>query len=129
MNQPKLKAMKKALLLLSFLSIGIVFSSFKSSDWKFLPTTLKVTVLDELGNPVQGCKVTLYLTENDYREETNPVGEGMLTDEGGVVRFKKLEPVEYYVHAIYEKKTNIGAGVKTQTLQEGKTNRVNTVIR
>ncbi len=103
----------------------LVFSSFAF----FLPTTLKVTVINELGNPVKGAEVTLYLTEEDYRAETNPATETLITDESGVVRFKKLEPVEYYVHAVFEKKTNIGAGVKTEALLEGKTNRVNTVIQ
>ena len=121
--------MKKSIFILCLMFAATFLSSFKTVDWKFLPTTLKVTVLDELGNPVVGAKVTLFLNEEDYRKEINPVTESKVTDEEGVVRFKKLEPVAYFVHAEFEKKTNVGAGVKTEALQEGKTNRVNTVIR
>ncbi|MFY0626969.1 MAG: carboxypeptidase regulatory-like domain-containing protein [Reichenbachiella sp.] len=112
-------------------SMVLMFSlfSFKSVNMKFLPTKLKITVLDELGNQVEGAKVTLFKTEEDYRAETNPVGVPAITDEDGKAKIGDLEPIQYYVLAEKGKKANHGAGVKTQKLEEGKTNRINTVIR
>lgn len=104
----------------------IVFSSFKPV-FKVLSTSLKVTVLDELGNPAEGVEVTLFLTKEDYRAETNPI-QTKVTDADGKVTFKKLKPIPYYVYASTADKSNIGSGVLTQELQEGKTNRVNTII-
>lgn len=120
--------MKNALKWLTSLMIFVSLLSFKSVDVKFLPTALRITVIDELGNHVEGAKVTIFMTEEDYRSETNPVGESVLTNEKGVAKFSKLEPVAYYILAEKESKANHGAGVKTQALEEGKTNRVNTVI-
>ena len=108
------------------IGLMISLSSFQSSI-KMLPTSLKVTVLDEIGNPAEGVEVTLYLTKEDYKAEINPL-ETKITDEDGKVIFKKLKTIPYYVHATSEDKDNIGSGVLTQELLEGRTNRVNTII-
>ena len=54
---------------ISTLLLFFVLTSFSSSD--LLPTSLKITIVDELGNVVKGADVTLYPTNKDYREETN----------------------------------------------------------
>lgn len=120
--------MKKYLIvtLLSVFTIGI--SAYAFADLKLLPTSLKVLVLDELGNPVEGAEVSVYTSEEDYR-----AGENLLikkvTDDKGEVVFKKLEVKAYFVHADYEGKTNVGGGVLTETLVEGRINKVNTVVQ
>ncbi|MCV9385329.1 carboxypeptidase-like regulatory domain-containing protein [Reichenbachiella ulvae] len=103
-------------------------ASFQPAELKFLPTKLKITVLNELGNPVPGTAVTLFSTKEDYRAETNRVVPTDTTDAEGKVTFKGLDPKPYYVHAIKEDKSNIGAGVLTSPLQEGRINKVNTII-
>lgn len=119
----------KKVIVNSFLLILIIVSgtSFKQTSSSFLPTSLKITVLTDLGNPSEGAVVTLYKTKVDYKAEKNPVDEKIADDSGKVV-FKKLEPIPYYVHAVNGKMNNNGAGVLTEELQEGKTNRVNTII-
>ncbi|PIB37358.1 hypothetical protein BFP72_02625 [Reichenbachiella sp. 5M10] len=103
-------------------------ASFQPAQLKFLPTSLKITVLNELGNPSPGTAVTLYGSKEDYRAELNPIAPTDTTDEDGRVVFKKLDPKQYYIHAIKEDKSNIGAGVLTSELLEGRINKVNTII-
>lgn len=106
----------------------VVLSSF-TRNMSFLPTSLKVTVLDDVGNLVEGAEVTLYKTKDDYYKEVNPITETLKTNEKGFVKFKNLLPEQYYVLAEFGKQTNAGAGVLTNTLEEGRTNKVNTIIK
>jgi len=110
---------------ISTLLLYFVLTSFSSSD--LLPTSLKITIVDELGNVVKGADVTLYPTEKDYREETNPIASSV-TDAKGRVTFKKLKPAVYFVHAIKEKRNNNAAGVQTDMLIAGKINKITIVI-
>jgi protocatechuate 3,4-dioxygenase beta subunit len=95
---------------------------------KILPTSLKITVVDELGNPAPGTEVKLYATEKDYMQSENALENG-ITDSKGVVKFKKLKPEVYYIEARKGNKNNDGGGVATEPLQEGRVNKVNTVIQ
>lgn len=103
----------------------VVFSSFQP---KLLPTSLKITVIDNLGNVVHNAEVTIYRSEDNYRNNTNPVAKTQLTDEKGRVTFKKLAPVSYFIDARKGDKNNDGEGVQTAKLKEGRVNKVNTVI-
>lgn len=116
--------MKKATIS-SLIIIFVIFSSFQP---KFLPTSLKITVIDNLGNVVQNAEVTIYRSEDNYRNNTNPATKKQLTDEKGRVTFKKLAPVSYFIDARKGDKSNDGEGVQTAKLKEGKVNKVNTVI-
>ena len=107
------------------LLVMIIGSSFQP---RILPTTLKITVIDNLGNVVKGAEVTIYTSEEDYRGNVNPAQEKQFTDSKGRVTFKKLEPVSYFIDARKGDKNNDGEGVQTGKLQEGKVNKVNTVI-
>ncbi|MEM6641908.1 MAG: SpaA isopeptide-forming pilin-related protein [Bacteroidota bacterium] len=97
------------------------------ADAQLLPTKLRVTVIDGLGNNVEGATVLLYSNEKDYLESTNPVAE-LKTDKKGRVTFKDLETRSYFIEAKHQKKTNDGEGVQTAVLAEGRINKVNTVI-
>lgn len=103
--------------------------SFKNieTNESFLPTKLKVTVLDRLGNVVPGATVTLYKNEEDYRNSTNPV-QKVESEEDGIALFKDLNPVSYFIDARKGDENNDGEGVQTAPLQEGKVNKVNTII-
>lgn len=91
-------------------------------------TNLKITVRNDLGNTVENVAVQLFLTEEDYRNETNPATEVAYTDEKGEVKFSNLEPRVYYVNAEKDDMNNIGAGVATNKLEEKKTNKVTIII-
>lgn len=121
-----MKIMKYALYLItSILLIGLL--SFHSVEKQLLPSKLRVTVIDELGNPVEEAEVTLYENEADYRASENAFLKGS-TDKKGRVTFKEVEPKSYYLDARKGDKNNNGAGVVIGELEEGKLNKVNTVI-
>lgn len=105
----------------------IAFCMF-SFTGQFFSTSLKLTVLNELGNQEENVMVQLFPTEEDYRNETNPVTEVQYTDKKGRVKFKDLEPRVYFVNAEKGDKNNIGAGVQTDTLAENKLNKITIVI-
>lgn len=99
-----------------------------NSPVQILKTQLRLVILDELGNTVEGANVTLYNNDEDYRQEQNPVMKTEATDSKGRVKFTGLEPKVYYIHAVKGDKDNAGAGVQTDTLQEGRINKVNIII-
>ncbi|MGB3467050.1 MAG: carboxypeptidase regulatory-like domain-containing protein [Cyclobacteriaceae bacterium] len=109
----------------AMIAILVIFSSFQT---RFLPTSLRITVIDNLGNFVENAEVTIYTSEEDYRNGTNPVSEKQMTDDKGRVKFKDLEPKSYFIDARKGDQNNDGEGVKTAVLKEGRMNKVNTVI-
>ena len=115
-------------------SILIFFSVFGAMGFsghqpaQIFKTSLTVTVRDELGNTVDGASVRLFLKEEDYTKEVNPIEEGT-TDPKGVVRFKKLQPQVYFILGRKGDKDNAGGGEKTGKLEEGKFNKVTIVIQ
>jgi hypothetical protein len=115
----------RILTLFTLLFIGS--SAFQTADAQLLPTKLRVTVIDGLGNFVEGATVSIYETEKDYLASENAVAV-LKTDKKGRVTFKEVKPMAYFVDARFEDKNNDGEGVKTGELSEGKLNKVNTVI-
>ena len=113
------------LIICSFFLLGLL--SFASPEQLF-KTRIRFTILNELGNRVENAKVTLYHNKEDYRQEKNPVAETQLTDEKGRVKFSDLEPKVYFVHAEKDLMSNAGAGVQTDTLREGRLNKINIII-
>lgn len=105
-----------------------VAALFAFTNIQLLKTSLSLTVRNELGNTEEGVAVQLFPTEEDYRNETNPSSEILYTDKKGRVKFKELEPKVYFVNAVKGDKNNIGAGVQTDTLQDGKVNKVTIII-
>ncbi|MTI21360.1 carboxypeptidase regulatory-like domain-containing protein [Fulvivirga sp. RKSG066] len=115
--------MKKIIAAILLISVACAFKS----DQLF-KTNLKITVRNELGNLEEGVAVQLFKSEKDYRNETNPATEVMHTDDKGDVKFKDLEPIIYFVNAEKGDKNNVGAGVQTDSLQEGKLNKITVII-
>jgi hypothetical protein len=91
-------------------------------------TKLKITVIDELGNPVSGAKVTIFKNKFDYNAEKNPVRETEISNNKGQVTFKKIDPVAYYVLAKKGDMDNAGAGEIITELKKNKINKANVVI-
>lgn len=116
----------KILILFTTLFLGI-HGEVDSTENQLLPTKLKITVIDGLGNIVKGATVSIYIKEEDYRASKNPV-QTLKTDNKGRVTFKDVKPRAYFIEAKKGDKNNNGEGVLTGKLSEGKTNKVNTVI-
>ena len=118
--------MKLRIMTLALIS-GLIMAWAMAPD-QLLKTSLRITVLNDLGNIQENASVQLFKTEDDYRNETSPVGPAQKTDKKGRVTFKNLESREYYINAKKGDATNVGRGVKTEKLEEGKVNKLNTVI-
>ena len=117
--------MNKKVLLSIVLLISVLFSFTPTN---ILPTSLKITVLNELGNPVEGASVQLYTSDEDYRAEKNAVSKAQLTDRKGKTTFKKLASIPYFVNVEKGDKNNDGAGVQTDSLKTSLLNKVTIII-
>ncbi len=124
MNSPKFKHL---IILELIILIGIVLSPFASNSQQFLPTKLKITVINGEGNVVKNATVRLFLNEDDYIDDKKSILSEKTNDKGQVV-FKKLDPRSYYIDARKGELNNDGRGSKTDKLREGRVNRVNVVI-
>lgn len=124
MNNPKFKT----LLLAQFiLLVGIMLTPWASNGQKFLPTKLKITVINGEGNIMKNATVRLFLSEDDYINDKKSILSEKTNDKGQVI-FKKLDPRSYYIDARKGDLNNDGRGAKTDKLKEGRVNRVNVVI-
>lgn len=117
----------KEILLIS-LMLAAVVTLFALNTTSPLTTSLKITILNELGNPVEDASVQLFITDEDYRKETNAVSKAQLTNKKGKTTFKKLKSIVYFVNVEKEDKNNDGAGVQTDTLKTGLLNKVTIII-
>lgn len=113
----------KKIIGLTLLAI-LFFSSFTA---QMIPTSLKITVRNELGALESGVTVTLYANKSDYEKSANAVFEGK-TDAKGMVYFQKLTQLNYYVAAVKGDKNNFGAGEKLDSLTENRVNKVTIII-
>lgn len=95
---------------------------------QIIKTSLTVTVRDELGNTSKDVNVKLFEKEEDYVAEKNFAAEG-ITDDKGVVKFKNLKAIPYFVLARKDDKDNTGGGEQTGKLEEKKFNKVTIVIQ
>jgi hypothetical protein len=110
-------------------SVKILGMSFAMIVMSFtlIKTQLTLTVRNELGNTEDNVKVQLFETEDDYQKETNAAAEGM-TDEKGIVKFKELKPINYYIIARKGDKDNSGGGEQVK-LEVNKINKATIVIQ
>ena len=95
---------------------------------QLIPISLRVTVLNELGNPEKGAVVTLYKTRQDYEKEQNPALPAQTTNDKGVAVFRNLQPLIYHVSAVKGDKDNANGATQTDTLKASRQNRVNIII-
>jgi len=114
---------------LSLVGLSIVMTlalSFNLSA-QILPTKLTVTVIDGLGNFVEGAEVKIYKIEADYRGNTNPLFSAV-SNKKGRAKFKEVQSVIYFIEVTKDEMNNNGEGVQTGPLAAKKTNKVNIVI-
>lgn len=98
------------------------------SGFQIIKTQLTLTVRNELGNTEAGVTVQLYETEEDYKAEQNAVATGT-TDAKGVVKFKELKAVSYFILARKDDKDNFGGGEQTGKLEANRINKATVVIQ
>jgi len=110
-----------------FISLISVFAISVISAAR-IKTQITITVRNDLGNIEEGVKVQLYEKEEDYKAETNAAFEGY-TDAKGVVRFKDVKPIVYYLLARKDDKDNFGGGEQTGKLEENRINKVTVIIQ
>lgn len=107
---------------------AIAFVVTLMADAQIIKTSLTLTVRDELGNTVEGAAVQLFEKETDYTTEKNPAAVGV-ADKKGVVKFKNLKAIPYFVLARKGDKDNAGGGEQTGKLEEKKFNKATIVIQ
>lgn len=106
----------------------LLLSGYSTATAQLIKTSLTLTVRDDLGNTVKEANVKLFEIEADYIAEKNPSAEGT-TDDKGVIKFKNLKSMPYFVLARKEDKDNTGGGEITGKLEEKKFNKVTIVIQ
>jgi hypothetical protein len=103
---------------------ALILCSFTA---QMIPTSLKITVRNDLGAIEGDVKVTLYANKEDYEKSANPVAGGK-TDSKGMVYFQHLTALNYYISAEKGDKNNFGAGEKIDNLEANKVNKVTIII-
>jgi hypothetical protein len=113
-----------------FFLAGLVFAMMVLSSFQgFLKTSLEITIRDRLGNTVEGVKVKLYNTYDDFNNDIDFIGEPQQTDQKGRVLFKDLQAKAYYISAVKGDDNNYGDGEMVDTLIENRKNKVTIIIR
>jgi hypothetical protein len=111
-----------------FLLLFIILFSEKT-EAQIIKTSLTVSVLDDLGNAVQGATIQLFAKEEDYLKEQNVVAEGVTEGNKGQFKFKDIDAIAYYVIVRKDDMDNSGGGEKIAKLEEKKLNKVNIIIQ
>ena len=111
-----------------FRSIACTMFLLMLMSFQLIKTQLSVTIRNELGNTEEGVTVQLFEKESDYKEEKNVAAEG-ITDKKGIVKFKELKAISYYVIARKDDKDNSGGGEQTGKLEKNRINKVTIVIQ
>ncbi|HEY4653793.1 MAG TPA: hypothetical protein VIH22_04740 [Cyclobacteriaceae bacterium] len=108
-----------------FFLLSLVLSLY---GFQLIKTQLNITVRNDLGNTVEGATVRLFENEVDYNKEENVAAEGS-TDEKGVVKFKDLKDIAYFVLVEKDDLNNFGGGEQTGKLEAKRINKVTIVIQ
>jgi PKD repeat protein len=92
------------------------------------PTSLEITLKDDLANIVSGATVKLYPSQNDWLNSTNQVGTTLTSDASGKVKFSSLSASKYYWLAEKDCKNNVNGGTTTVSALTGNVNNTVEVI-
>jgi uncharacterized GH25 family protein len=122
-----MKMKKIKLGFVSLLSVIIMLGATTTASSQALKSKLQITVIDGLGNLVEGADVKVFANEADYKSTKNVVLVGK-TDKKGRVKLKGLaEGKVYFLDVRKGDLMNDGRAVQTSALTKG-TNRVNVII-
>ncbi len=109
--------------------LALTMLLFSSCDDEITDTSLEVIVKDNLGNPVEGASVKLYLEYSDLQNGIDQIGTTQITNTEGKAVFTGLSPVKYYWFAEKECFNNYNGAVTTaESLTEGVKNIVNCIV-
>lgn len=125
--------MKSKIFLLTFLVVLTILSSCKKDDDDIqptiTPTSLELTLKDDLGNTITGASVKLYSSQTNWSNGTNQVGTTQFSDASGKVKFSDLSSIKYYWLAEKDCKNNVNGGViTTSALTANVNNTVNVIL-
>lgn len=101
--------MKKSILILMVIITLAIPSSCKKDEPT--PTSLELTLKDELGNIVSGAAVKLYSSQTDWNNGSNQVGTTQTSNAAGVVTFTNVSNIKYYWFAEKDCKNNVNGGI------------------
>ena len=123
--------MKNMIAMRKYILLSILMTVFflNASGQGFLKTSLEITIRDRLGNTVEGVKVKLYKTYEDFQSDINFLQEPMQTNTKGKVVFKDLESIPYYISAVKGDNNNYGDGEMVDALIANRKNKVTIIIR
>ncbi|MCX2743443.1 carboxypeptidase-like regulatory domain-containing protein [Mangrovivirga sp. M17] len=123
--------MKNILLIVFLATISFANFSFTNTadtEDQIFNTSLKLTVLDEMGNPVEGATVKVYENEEDYKASENHIKEVYKTDKKGRVTIKDLDADKYFVNVEKGDLNNYMTGNIVGPLENAKLNKANIII-
>jgi hypothetical protein len=95
--------------------IFIILTGCKKDD-QGLSTTLKIRVIDELGNSISGVTVKLYNALEDLEHQEKQIGLDQTSDTTGEVTYNDLQPLKYYWSAEKGCKNNMNGVLTTDIL-------------
>jgi len=107
------------------LTLGLIITAFTTDIAR--KVRAKIYVVTESNEIVEGAKVTLYKTHENYKAEKKPVISGK-TNEKGFIEFRDLQEIVYYMHVIKGDLNNNGGSVQTDTLHAKGKNRFEVMI-
>lgn len=96
-------------------------------SFQFFSTSVKISVLNNLGKEEEGVKVSLYKTKEDFTAQKNKVDEHY-TDRKGNVTFKNLEAIPYYISAVKDNLSNVGNAEVSDSLKKDMLNKMKIII-
>ena len=118
--------------LISFFLIVTIFGCKKEETTTPIilnSTSLELTIVNNLGNPIQGANVKLYNNFDDWNVGVNQIGSTLTSDFMGKVKFSNLMPLKYFWYAEYDCQNNVnGAVTTTQPLTANINNTLNIVL-
>ena len=119
--------MRKLLFILSLFIVVSIFSSCEKTELE--PTTLELTVIDQVGNPISGAIVSLYANATDFQKDQNPVKDLLVSDSNGKVKISGLNSQIYFWYAESDCKNNFNSGnTSTSALVANQTTKFNVVL-
>lgn len=114
------------LVLMAIICLAIPSSCKKDEP---APTTLELTLKDELGNIVSGASVELYSSQSDWNIGSNQIGTTQTSNSAGKVTFTNVSDIKYYWYAEKDCKNNVnGAVTSANALTANMNNTFNIIL-
>jgi hypothetical protein len=120
--------MKKVIFLIIALIGLMTINSCKKEEVKPTPTSLEVTLKDNLGNKISGASVKLYSSQTNWNNGANQVGTTQFSDASGKVKFNDLSNIKYFWFAEKDCQNNVNGGITTTSALTANVNNTVDVI-